>query len=182
MIRINHHRLSFSLILLCFTGPTVAQENFGGKGRLRAWQDHQLLAAQSPFKDLRWTRMGPKFAGGRIESIACPEGELGTIYVGVGAGGIWKSVDGGLTWQSIFENESTYSIGDIAIAPSDPKVIWAGTGECHLSRSSYPGNGVFKSVDGGETWNNMGFARKCSHWRRRDRPKGPQYGLRRGNG
>lgn len=150
-----------ALVVICqvvFATGTFAQSpRLGAEKRLEAWETHQAMARDSEFKDLKWQAIGPKFAGGRIESIDAPRGDLATIYVGVGAGGVWKTKNGGLTWKPIFENESTYSIGDITIAPSEPETIWVGTGECHLSRSSYPGNGVFKSVDGGETWKNMGL-------------------------
>ena len=148
--------ISWSLYVFV-SGEMFAQENFGGKGRLNGWKTHQELAETSPFKDLKWQRMGPKFAGGRIESIACPKGDLGTIYVGIGAGGVWKTENGGMSWKPIFENESTYSIGDVALSPTDPNIVWVGTGEAHLSRSSYPGNGVYKSVDAGESWQHMGL-------------------------
>ena len=139
------------------TEPTKTSPRVGGKARLESWRDHEAMASSSRFKHLHWQRMGPKFVGGRVESIACPEDDLGTIFVGVGAGGVWKSDNGGLSWSPIFENQSTYSIGDIALEPGNPNTIWVGTGECHVSRSSYPGNGVFKSIDGGRTWQNMGL-------------------------
>jgi len=143
---------------LFVTDHTLAQEpQIGGVARLKAWQQHEKMAANSPFKELPWQTLGPKFAGGRIESIDAPRGDPATIYAGVGAGGIWKTTNGGLTWKPIFNRESTFAIGDLTIAPSDPNTIWVGTGECHLSRTSYPGNGVFKSVDAGETWTNMGL-------------------------
>ena len=135
-----------------------AQEpRIGGEARLDSWKRHRELAESSPFKDLQWRTMGPKFAGGRIESIAAPRNDQKTIYAGVGSGGIWKTVNGGLTWKPIFNRESTFAIGDLAVAPSDPNTIWVGTGECHLSGTSYSGTGVFKSSDAGETWTNMGL-------------------------
>jgi photosystem II stability/assembly factor-like uncharacterized protein len=129
----------------------------GGEARLEAWKRHHEMANSSPFKDLQWQTMGPKFAGGRIESIDSPRNEQKTIYVGVGSGGIWKTVDGGLTWKPIFHRESTFAIGDLTVAPNDPNTIWVGTGECHLSGTSYSGTGVFKSSDAGKTWTNMGL-------------------------
>ncbi len=135
-----------------------AQEpRIGGEARLDSWKRHRELAESSPFKDLQWRTMGPKFAGGRIESIAAPRNDQKTIYAGVGSGGIWKTVNGGLTWKPIFNRESTFAIGDLAVAPSAPNTIWVGTGECHLSGTSYSGTGVFKSSDAGETWTNMGL-------------------------
>jgi photosystem II stability/assembly factor-like uncharacterized protein len=142
--------------LMC--APLHAQEPcIGGKARLKAWKQHQDMANRSPFKELQWQSLGPKFAGGRIESIDAPRNDLKTIYCGVGAGGIWKTVNGGLTWKPIFQHESTFAIGDLCVAPGDPNTLWVGTGECHLSGSSYAGTGVFKSSDAGETWTNMGL-------------------------
>ncbi len=128
-----------------------------GAARLKAWESHQEMAETSRFIDLRWQPLGPKFVGGRIESIDAPPGNTGVIYAGVGAGGIWKTINGGLTWKPIFDRESTFAIGDLSIAPSDPDTIWVGTGETHLSRTSYSGTGVFKSIDGGNSWKNMGL-------------------------
>ena len=129
----------------------------GGKARLTAWKKNREMAASSPFKHLEWQTLGPKFAGGRIESIDAPRGKPGTIYVGVGAGGVWKTTNGGLTWDAIFDRESTFAVGDLTVAPSDPKTIWVGTGEAHQSGTSYPGTGVFKSTDGGRNWTNVGL-------------------------
>lgn len=135
-----------------------AQEpRIGAAARLEAWKLHQEMARESPFNKLTWQTMGPKFAGGRIESIDAPRGDLGTIYAGVGAGGVWKTTNGGLSWNPIFNQQSTFAIGDLTVAPSDPSTVWVGTGECHLSRTSYAGTGVFKSVDAGQTWTNMGL-------------------------
>jgi hypothetical protein len=141
---------------LMFVTAYAQEPRVGGEARLEAWKRHREMADNSPFKDLQWQTMGPKFAGGRIESIDAPANDLKTIYAGVGAGGIWKTVDGGLTWKPIFDRESTFAIGDLAVAPSDPNIIWVGTGECHLG-NSYSGTGVFRSSDAGETWTNMGL-------------------------
>jgi photosystem II stability/assembly factor-like uncharacterized protein len=124
---------------------------------MEAWKQHQQMTDESQFRNLPWYAIGPKFAGGRIEAIDTPHGDLGTIYAGVGSGGVWKSVNGGLTWKHIFQHESTFAIGDLTVAPSDPNTIWVGTGECHVGRMSYAGTGVFKSEDAGTTWTNLGL-------------------------
>ena len=125
--------------------------------RMKDWEHHQRLKEESPFKDLEWRAVGPEFCGGRIETIACHPDEPYTIYVGAGSGNLWKTVNNGTTWEPIFENESTFAIGCVAIAPSDPKIVWVGTGEVLMARSSYAGTGVFKSTDAGKTWQNMGL-------------------------
>jgi photosystem II stability/assembly factor-like uncharacterized protein len=112
---------------------------------------------ESPFAELEWRAVGPQMQGGRIESITVPAGETSTFYVGVGSGNLWKTVNNGTTWTPIFEKQSTFAIGDVAVAESDPNVVWVGTGEVLMARSSYAGTGVFKSLDAGETWQHMGL-------------------------
>jgi photosystem II stability/assembly factor-like uncharacterized protein len=126
--------------------------------RKEAWDYHVKLKNESEFRDLQWRCAGPSYQGGRIESIACPDGYASTIYVGVGAGNLWKSVNNGTTWNPIFDNESTFAIGSVAVAKTNPQIVWVGTGEVNMARSSYAGTGVFKSVNGGENWQNMGLA------------------------
>ncbi len=116
------------------------------------------MERDSPFADLSWRAVGPRMQGGRVESIAVDPTKPTTMYVGVGSGNLWKSINNGITWRPIFEKESTFSIGDVAVAPSDPDVVWVGTGEVLMARSSYAGTGVFKSVDAGESWEHMGLA------------------------
>ncbi len=136
---------------VCPTGATTCE------GRMESWQHHIRLENESPFKKLKWRAVGPRLQGGRIECIACSPDNPYTIYVGPGAGNLWKTVNNGTTWKAIFENESTFAMGDVAVAPSDPSIVWLGTGEVLMARSSYAGTGVFKSTDGGQTWRNMGL-------------------------
>ena len=149
---------SYIIITILFPRLAVSQEpRIGGAARLLAWKEHQRMAQMSRFKNLKWEAMGPKFAGGRIESVDTPRGDPKTIYAAAGSGGLWKSINGGLTWKPIFAQESTFAIGDITVAPSDPKTVWVGTGECHVGGNSYNGTGVFKSEDAGKSWAHMGL-------------------------
>jgi len=125
--------------------------------RLKSWEHHLYLKKSSIFKNLMWRLVGPQFIGGRVSDIAVHPDKPFTIYIGVGAGNVWKTENNGTTWEPIFENEATFAIGDIRIAPSDPNIIWVGTGEELMARSSYAGIGVYKSTDGGKTWKNMGL-------------------------
>ncbi len=125
--------------------------------RMVSWEYHNRLKDESIFKDRQWRCVGPAFCGGRIESIACPAGNTSTIYVGVGSGNLWKTENNGSTWQPIFEHESTFAIGAVAVASTDPNVLWVGTGEVLMARSSYAGTGAFKSLDGGANWQHMGL-------------------------
>lgn len=128
--------------------------------RSRAWYAHVGMERQSPFRHLEWRAVGPMQAGARVEAIAVHPIEPSTLYVGIGSGNLWKSTDNGIRWRPIFENEMTFTIGDVAVAPSDPHVVWVGTGETQPRHSgySYAGAGVFRSVDAGETWTHAGLS------------------------
>jgi photosystem II stability/assembly factor-like uncharacterized protein len=89
--------------------------------------------------------------------FAVPLQDINTIYAATGSGGLWKSVNAGISWDPIFDDQSVISIGDVQVAPSDPNIVWVGTGEANNSRSTYWGDGVYKSTDAGETWTNMGL-------------------------
>jgi photosystem II stability/assembly factor-like uncharacterized protein len=119
------------------------------------------LAAQalSPdvLKAFNFRSIGPTRQSGRFTDIAVPELEPWTIYAATGSGGLWKSVNNGQTWESIFDNQPVISIGDIAVAPSNPNIVYVGTGEANSSRSTYWGDGVYKSTDAGRTWTNVGL-------------------------
>jgi len=108
---------------------------------------------------LDWRHIGPAAFGGRIDDVEAVPDRPWIIFVGAASGGIFKSVNQGVTWKPVFDEEGgTLSIGDLAIAPSDPNIVWAGTGEPNNRQSSSWGDGVYKSVDGGETWVHMGLA------------------------
>jgi photosystem II stability/assembly factor-like uncharacterized protein len=104
-----------------------------------------------------WRGIGPASMGGRIDDIAAVEGNPYIFYVGFATGGVWKTVNNGTTFTPIFDTYSTASIGDIAIAPSNPDVVWVGTGEANNRQSSSFGDGIYKSTDGGKTFTKMGL-------------------------
>src|SRR5487761_668713 len=99
------------------------------------------------FANLKFRDLGPAAAGGRVAAVAGVPGEPNVYYVGAGGGGVFKTVDGGLTWKAIFEHEATASIGAIAIAPSTPVYVWVGPGECNIRTDLLGGNGVSFSAD-----------------------------------
>jgi photosystem II stability/assembly factor-like uncharacterized protein len=101
--------------------------------------------------------IGPATMMGRVDDIQGSEKDPMTIYVGFATGGLWKSTDGGLYWQSLFDNMPNESIGAIGIAPSDPDVVYMGTGEANNRQSSSIGDGVWGTVDGGKTWTHLGL-------------------------
>lgn len=103
--------------------------------------------------------IGPALMGGRIADIEVHPGDPRTWYVAVGSGGVWKTTNAGVTWTPIFDEQPSYSIGDVALDPSDPEVVWVGTGENVSGRHVGWGDGVYRSADGGRTWRRMGLER-----------------------
>jgi photosystem II stability/assembly factor-like uncharacterized protein len=114
-------------------------------------------APSGPFDRLQFREIGPATMSGRIDDFAVLESNPSIFYVATATGGLWKTVNQGTTFQPVFNRESTSSIGDVAIAPTDPNLVWVGTGENNNRQSSSWGEGIFKSTDGGRTWKNMGL-------------------------
>jgi photosystem II stability/assembly factor-like uncharacterized protein len=149
---------------LVLSAAAAAQQNLpapvdatSGEARRASWAQHVALRDDSPFAGLPWRALGPRFQGGRVEAIAVDPRDPATMYVGAGAGNLWKTVNAGTTWTPIFERHETFAIGDVTLAPSNPDVVWLGTGEVLMARSSYAGFGVYRSLDGGETWEHRGL-------------------------
>jgi len=101
--------------------------------------------------------IGPALMGGRIADIAVHPHKRSTWYIAAGSGGVWKTINAGITWTPVFDNEASYSIGAVSIDPSNPNVIWVGTGENVSGRHVGWGDGVYKSTDAGQSWTNMGL-------------------------
>ena len=109
----------------------------------------------SQLKPLKYRHIGP--LGNRITCVTGIPGDPLTYYAGAASGGIWKTVDGGVNWKGVLEDKPVHSIGALAVAPSDPQIVWAGTGESFIRSNVSVGDGVWKSTDGGTTWNKMGL-------------------------
>ncbi len=105
----------------------------------------------------RFREIGPAVMGGRVADIAADESNPSTFYIGFATGGVWKTTSQGMSWTPVFDHESTGSIGDVTLAPSNPNVVWVGTGEPQNRQSSPWGDGVFRSMDGGRTWQHLGL-------------------------
>jgi photosystem II stability/assembly factor-like uncharacterized protein len=119
------------------------------------------LSAQPTFeaalKNLKFRAIGPATMGGRIDDLAVVESDPRVYYIGAAAGGIFKTVNGGQSFSPIFDDQPNPSIGDLALAPSNPSILYAGTGEPNNRQSSSWGNGVYKSMDAGATWTHLGL-------------------------
>ena len=111
----------------------------------------------STFSGLELRSLGPAWQAGRIADIAVDPSDRSTWYVAVASGGVWKTTNAGTTWQPIFDDQPSYSIGCVTVDPKDPNVVWVGTGENNSQRSVGWGDGVYKSVDGGHSWRRMGL-------------------------
>jgi len=119
--------------------------------------EDQPLFGNATFKAMALRSIGPAYMSGRIADIAVDQNNPSTWYVAVGSGGVWKTVNSGTTWTPVFDEESVYSIGDVTIDPSNSNIVWVGSGENHGGRHISFGDGVYKSLDGGQTWKNMGL-------------------------
>ena len=142
------------------TKATAASTATGPALRLDGYQQHATLVERSPYKSLTWRFLGPTNISGRCTDIAVvsPRGKQYTIYVATASGGVWKTDNEATTWEPIFDHGPSTAIGDVTVAPSDPAIVWVGTGEANIYRSSQAGIGVYKSMDGGKSWTHMGLA------------------------
>ncbi len=129
---------------------------------LLAWSSTQAQTedndpVEALVEALNVRHIGPGTMSGRVTSIAVPHLEPEVIFVGTASGGLWKSVSAGVTWEPIFDDQPTQSIGAVALSPLNPDLVWVGTGEGNPRNSHTSGRGAFKSLDGGATWDFMGL-------------------------
>ncbi len=120
-------------------------------------QKKDTLLTSSTLSGIKLRSIGPAFMSGRIADIAVHPENNNIWYVAVGSGGVWKTVNSGTTWESIFDGHESYSIGCITIDPNNPNIIWVGTGENVGGRHVGYGDGIYRSEDGGKSWKNMGL-------------------------
>ena len=151
--------LSAAALLL---GPSVigAQAPPAGDhtAHLKAWDAHAAMAQSSPYKAMNWSYLGPTNISGRTTDVAVADhGTSRRLYAGSCCGGVWASDDLGQTWQPVFDKAPSTSTGALAVAPSNPDILWIGTGESNIFRSSYTGVGVYKSTDNAKTFQHMGL-------------------------
>ncbi len=128
---------------------------------------HPAVEAQAPraappfpadtFAGLKARAIGPAVTSGRVMTIAVDPANTAVVYIGAASGGVWKTVNGGASWQPVFDTQGSFSIGWVTLDPQHPNVVWVGTGERNAQRSVAYGDGVYKSEDGGRSWTNAGL-------------------------
>jgi hypothetical protein len=109
-----------------------------------------------PFAEMRWRSIGP-FRGGRTKAVAGIASQPNVLFIGVCNGGVWRTADYGITWKPIFDDQPTGSIGSVAVAPSNPDIIYVGSGEGLQRPDLSTGDGIYRSVDGGNSWAHLGL-------------------------
>jgi len=142
--------ITIGLLFACIACGAFAQE----KGE-------PSLFTEKTFAGLKLRNIGPAFMSGRIADIAIHPRDYSVWYVAVGSGGVWKTTNAGTTWKPIFDDQPSYSIGCVTIAPNNPQIIWIGTGENIGGRHVGYGDGIYRSRDGGATWEQFGL--QASH-------------------
>jgi photosystem II stability/assembly factor-like uncharacterized protein len=150
----------FAAALWLGLAPIGAQAPPAGDhaAHLKAWDTHKAMEKSSPYRAMNWSYMGPTNISGRISDVAVADrGTSRRLYAGSCCGGVWASDDLGQTWQPVFDKEASTAVGALAVAPSNPDILWVGTGESNIFRSSYTGVGVYKSTDNAKTFQHMGL-------------------------
>ena len=130
-----------------------------GKEKLDMYKSHEEMRNRSSFAELHWQFIGPTNISGRCTDVEAvgPKGQNYTIWVATASGGVWKSINEGVSFVPVFEHQGTTTIGDLAIDPSNPEIVWVGTGEANIFRSSNPGCGIWRTTDGVKSWTHKGL-------------------------
>lgn len=144
--------LFFLLILALAVASPLASALSDGR------QPKPVVDYASAMRGLAFREIGPAIMGGRVDDISVVESDPKIVYVGLASGGVWKTINAGTTWEPVFDDEAVSTVGAVAVAPSDPSIVWVGTGEPNNRQSSSWGNGVYKSTDAGRSWRHMGLA------------------------
>ena len=146
--------LKLTFLILLIGGVASAQKK--NKNKEVTKEEISLLNSET-LAGLKFRNIGPAFTSGRIADFAVREDKPSEYYVAVASGGVWKTINSGTTWQAIFDSQGSYSIGCVTLDPNNHHVVWVGTGENNNQRSVAYGDGIYKSLDGGQNWEHMGL-------------------------
>ncbi|MEK9135756.1 MAG: glycosyl hydrolase, partial [Bacteroidota bacterium] len=141
----------FIAVLFLVSLPCLAQDKVSDESKSK-----DPLSTET-FKGLKFRSIGPALTSGRVVDFAVNPNDRSQYYVASASGGVWKTINSGTTWEPVFDNEGSYSIGCITMDPHNPSVLWVGSGENNSQRSVSYGDGVYRSEDGGKSWENVGL-------------------------
>jgi photosystem II stability/assembly factor-like uncharacterized protein len=139
-------------LLLSCAGALALGQAFADEGK-----EAEAVIPEEVVSGMKWRSIGPALMSGRIADIEIVPSDPATWYVGVGSGGVWKTENAGTTWTPLFDGQDVYAIGEVALSPHSEDVIYVGTGENHAGRHISFGNGVYRSKDGGQSWEHLGL-------------------------
>jgi photosystem II stability/assembly factor-like uncharacterized protein len=150
-------RRTLLTLMTCLAAGGAVMMAQGGFGQQQPPPAPINVSTDPVLEPFRFRPIGPAVMGGRIDDIEGVEKDPTIIYVGYATSGLWKTSDGGTTWQELFGEQPVSTIGDIALAPSNPDIVYVGSGEANNRQSSTSGNGMYKSTDAGKTWTHIGL-------------------------
>ena len=157
MRRFVFRPLSLAVAVIPVVVAAQASPATGAKAPVRA-SAASAAFTDSTFRGLAYRNIGPANMSGRMSDVEGVPGDPSTVYVAAASGGVWKTTNAGTSWTPLFDKQPVQSIGDMAVDPTNPEVIYVGTGEANVRNSVSFGNGVYKSTDGGKTWRHLGLA------------------------
>src|SRR5437764_5596259 len=143
------------VLLVCALAAAFGAQSIVGREQQPA--STSGIAGNSPFESLHFRAIGPASMSGRIADLAVYESNPSIFYVGTAHGGVWKTTNGGTTFEPQFQDQGLMSIGDVTVSQNNPDLVWVGSGESNNRQSTSWGDGVYKSSDGGKTYVNMGL-------------------------
>ncbi|MFM7193528.1 MAG: WD40/YVTN/BNR-like repeat-containing protein, partial [Bacteroidota bacterium] len=154
--------MNHKLLFFLFTATLFSMHGFSQQPEsplVKSFAEHKRHQQETPF-GFEWIQLGPTSNSALVESFQVDLQHPGTIYLGFGSGNLWKTVNNGLSWRPIFEDQASYSIGDVVLAPSNTNIIYLGTGETLKKPRNFtmPGTGMYRSDDGGDTWRHIGLS------------------------
>lgn len=172
----SSHKLIFFLVLFFFANVLQAQQP--ASPLESSFQTYRQMKSTTPYK-LDWVSLGPVVNSARADVVQVDALHPGTMYVGFGSGGVWKTTNNGISWDCIFQEQSSPGIGDMELAPSDPHIMYVGTGENLKKPRNFtlPGTGMYRSSDAGKTWQHIGLQDSWSIAEIAIHPKNPDIVL-----